>query len=180
MSAYFQSTSAGAASGLGLAPLISLAGGTATLTAGMLVGKTRELLGALSLNENIGHVHILSEPSLIATDSIPATINVGTQVPVLTSQVGTPLQQGGTNAFAQNISGVSTGITLKVNARVNPSGVVTLIINQEISSPSGSGGSGSGAAAPVAPPRTLLLPSRNKSCRRRLPCRMETRSPSAA
>ncbi len=113
VSAYFQSTSAGVASGLGLAPFLSLAGGTATLTAGMLVGKTRELLGALSLNENIGHVHILSEPSLIATDSIPASINVGTQVPVLTSQVGTPLQQGGTNAFTQNISGVSTGITLK-------------------------------------------------------------------
>ena len=147
VSAYFQNTSVGAASGLGLAPFISLAGGTATLTAGMLVGKTRELLGALSLNENIGHVHILSEPSLIATDSIPATINVGTQVPVLTSQVGTPLQQAGSNAFVQNISGVSTGITLNVNARVNPSGVVTLIIDQENSSPSGGSGSGSGSSS---------------------------------
>ena len=112
----------------------------------MLVGKSRELLGALSLNENIGHVHILSEPSLIATDSIPASLNVGTQVPVLTSQVGTPLQLGGTNAFTQNISGVSTGITLNVNARVNPSGVVTLIIDQENSSPSG-GSSGSSSSS---------------------------------
>ena len=128
-------------SGLGLAPAaLSVIGGTATLTAGMLVSKTRELLGALSLNENISHVHILSEPSLIATDSIPAAINVGTEVPVLTSSVGTPLQSGGTNAFAQNISGVNTGITLEVNARINPSGMVTLIVNQEVSAP-GSGGS---------------------------------------
>jgi general secretion pathway protein D len=148
VSAYFQSTTAGTSSGLGLAPLISLASGATTLSAGMLVGKTRELLGALSLNENIGHVHVLSEPSLIATDSIPATINVGTQVPVLTSQVGTPLQLGGTNAFTQNISGVSTGITLNVNARVNPSGVVTLIIDQENSSPSGGSGSSASSLTP--------------------------------
>lgn len=134
-------------SGLGLAPpVLSLVGGTTTLTAGMLVSKTRELLGALSLNENIGHVHILSEPSLIATDSIPAALNVGTQVPVLTSSVGTPLQSGGTNAFVQNISGVSTGVTLQVNARINPSGMVTLIINQEVSAP----GSGSAAINPTA------------------------------
>jgi len=153
VAAYFQSTSAGNASGLGLAPFISLASGTSVLSAGMLVGKSRELLGALSLNENIGHVHILSEPSLIATDSIPASLNVGTQVPVLTSQVGTPLQLGGTNAFTQNISGVSTGVTLEVNARVNPSGVVTLIVNQEVSSPQGnsSGSSGSTSTQNLTP-----------------------------
>jgi general secretion pathway protein D len=147
VAAYFQSNTAGTPSGIsGLAPYAALTGGTVTLTAGMMVSASRQLLGALSLNENISHVHILSEPSLIATDSIPATINVGTQVPVLTSQVGTPLQLGGTNAFTQNISGVSTGITLNVNARVNPSGVVTLIVDQENSSPSG-GGSGSSSSS---------------------------------
>jgi general secretion pathway protein D len=138
VSAYFQNSGVGLPTGIsGLAPFASLTSGGVSLSAGMLVSASRQLLGSLSLNENIGHVHILSEPSLIATDSIPATINVGTQVPVLTSQVGTPLQSGGTNAFAQNISGVSTGITLNVNARVNPSGVVTLIIDQENSQPSG-------------------------------------------
>jgi len=145
VSAYFQNSSAGLPSGIaGLAPFASLSGGAVTLTGGMMVSASRQLLGSLTLNENIGHVHILSEPSLIATDSIPATINVGTQVPVLTSQVGTPLQLGGTNAFTQNISGVSTGITLNVNARVNPSGVVTLIIDQENSSPTSSSSSSSG------------------------------------
>ena len=145
--AAFFGNQSGNTSGLGLAPpVLSLVGGTTTLTAGMLVSKTRELLGALSLNENVGHVHILSEPSLIATDSIPASLNVGTQVPVLTSSVGTPLQSGGTNAFVQNISGVSTGVTLEVNARINPSGMVTLIINQEVSAP----GSGSAAINPNA------------------------------
>ncbi len=146
IAAYFNNTSQNT-SGIGLSPVMSLAGGTATLTAGILVSKSRELLGALSLNENINKVHILSEPSLIATDSIPASINVGTQVPVLTSQVGTPLQLGGTNAFTQSISGVNTGVTLQVNARVSPSGVVTLIINQEISSPQGGGSGGTGSTS---------------------------------
>jgi general secretion pathway protein D len=101
----------------------------------MLVSQSRELLAAVSLQEIAGNARVISEPSLIATDSIPATINVGTQVPVLTGQTASPIQQGGTNAFTQGISSHNTGVTLQVNARVNPSGVVTLIVNQEVSSP---------------------------------------------
>ncbi len=113
----------------------TLANGLSTFSAGMLVGQSRQLLAYLSLQENTTHAHVISEPSLIATDSIPASINVGTQVPVLTSQVSTAVQINATNAYNQSISGVSTGATLQVNARVTPSGVVTLIINQEISAP---------------------------------------------
>jgi general secretion pathway protein D len=113
----------------------ALQDGISTFSAGMLVGQSRELLAFLSLQENATHAHVVSEPSLIATDSIPASINVGTQVPVLTSQVSTPVQINATNAYNQSISSRNTGATLQVNARVNPSGIVTLIINQEISKP---------------------------------------------
>jgi general secretion pathway protein D len=116
--------------------------GISQFSAGALVGHSRELLAYLSLQENASHAHVISEPSLIATDSIPASINVGTQVPVLTSQVSTAVQISATNAYNQSISGVSTGATLQVNARVTPSGVVTLIINQEISAPSPSNPTG--------------------------------------
>jgi general secretion pathway protein D len=116
-------------------PAASIANGFGTFTAGTLVGQSRELLTALSLSENATHAHMVSEPSLIATDSIPATINVGTQVPILTSQVSTAVQINATNAYNQSISSRNTGATLQVNARVNPSGIVTLIINQEISKP---------------------------------------------
>jgi general secretion pathway protein D len=126
-----------ARSGTDRRPLATLAGGISQLSAGMLVGQSRELLAFLSLSENASKVHTVSEPSLIATDSIPASINVGTQVPVLTSQSASPLQVGGTNTINQQISSRNTGVTLQVNARVNPSGVVTLIINQEVSKPSG-------------------------------------------
>ncbi|HLH44017.1 MAG TPA: type II secretion system secretin GspD [Bryobacteraceae bacterium] len=106
--------------------------GTLQLSAGALIGSSKQLLAFLNLNENRSHVHMLSEPSLIATDSIPAVINVGSQVPVSTATTTIP-GSNGVNTV-QNISGVSTGITLEVFAHINPSGVVTLIINQENSS----------------------------------------------
>jgi general secretion pathway protein D len=122
--------------------LASVANGLSQFSAGALVGRSKQLLATLSLSENATHAHVVSEPSLIATDSIPASINVGTQVPVLTSQVSTAVQVNATNAYNQSISGVSTGATLQVNARVTPSGVVTLIINQEISAPAASNPTG--------------------------------------
>jgi general secretion pathway protein D len=109
----------------------SLSGAATQLQAGMLVGQARELLAFLQLSENNSYAKVISEPRLIATDSIPATISVGAQVPVLTGTVST---LGGSSAFStQGIGSRNTGVTLNVNARVNPSGVVVLIINQEVS-----------------------------------------------
>ena len=114
-------------------PLASLVSNATQLSAGMLVGQAKELLAFLSLADNASNARVISEPSLIATDSIPASINVGAQVPVLTGTIITP--GGGTNTQTQQISSHDTGVTLQVNARVNPSGVVTLIIDQEVSNP---------------------------------------------
>jgi general secretion pathway protein D len=108
---------------------------------GFMVGRSKELLAFLNLSENAGRTTILSEPALIATDSIPASLNVGTQVPVQTSSSTTV---AGSSTVTSSISAQNTGVTLQVNARVNPSGVVTLVINQEVSSP----GAGSGTLTP--------------------------------
>ncbi|MEI9976519.1 MAG: secretin N-terminal domain-containing protein [Ignavibacteriota bacterium] len=56
------------------------------LSLGALVGASKEVLGVLQAQETKGQARIISSPSIIATDSIPATMNVGTDVPVLTSQ----------------------------------------------------------------------------------------------
>ena len=127
----------------GLLGTLSSASGLAgaALQFGTLVGKSKELLAFLNLSENQNRTTILSEPSLIATDSIPATLNVGSQVPVQTSSSTTI---AGSSTVTSSISAQNTGVTLQVNARVNPSGVVTLVINQEISSP----GAGSGTLTP--------------------------------
>ena len=113
----------------------SLVGNSTTLTAGTLVGMSRELLAAVNLQEQHQKAKVISAPSIIATDSIPASINVGESVPTLTAQAVTGVQSGGNSLFANSINNVSTGVTLSILARVNSSGIVTLIINQQVSSP---------------------------------------------
>lgn len=106
------------------------------LTAGLLVGKSRELLGYLAAQEDERRVKVINAPQIIATDNIAASINVGTQVPTLTSQgVAAGVQQGGNSVFTNQVSSRNAGVNLSITARVLPSGIVTLVINQEISSP---------------------------------------------
>jgi len=113
----------------------SLVDGFLRLSAGWIVDQSRELLASLQLAENESKAKVISSPSVIATDSIPASINVGVDVPVLTSQSVTPIQSGGNSLFANTIQSRSSGVSLNIRARVNPSGVVTLVINQEVSAP---------------------------------------------
>jgi general secretion pathway protein D len=131
--------------GLGAHQLLgNLTSGSLGLTAGTIVGQSRQLLLAISANENRQYTKLLSEPSLIATDSIPASISVGTQVPVSTGS--TTIPSAGGAVVSQSVSSENTGITLQVNARVNSSGVVTLIINQENSSVNNAASNSSGTA----------------------------------
>jgi general secretion pathway protein D len=111
------------------------AGGLA-LTTGALVLKSHELLAVLTAQEQKSRVRVVSAPSIMATDSIPATMNVGDQVPVLTSQaVVGGVQSGGSSVFANTVSNQASGVTLNITAHVNSSGVVTMIINQQVSAP---------------------------------------------
>ena len=110
------------------------AGGVA-LTTGALVLRSHELLAAITASETSSRTKVISAPSIIATDSIPASLNVGDQVPVLTSQAVGGVQSGGNSLFTNTVSSQSTGVTLNITARVNSSGIVTMIINQNVSSP---------------------------------------------
>ena len=125
----FMGTAAQAATGAG-------AGGLNLSTAVLGFSHSRELLLALTATETTGKSKLLSAPSLIATDSIPATIVVGDQIPTVNAQAVTgSVIQGGNSAFTQSITSQQTGITLNVLARVNPTGIVTMVINQTVSAP---------------------------------------------
>jgi general secretion pathway protein D len=90
---------------------------------------------------------VLSAPSVIATDSIPASITVGDSVPTVSAIApAAGVQAGGTTLFASSVSNTSTGVGLNILARVNPSGVVTMVINQNITAPIPNPLSSSGAA----------------------------------
>ena len=113
----------------------SIAGGSLNLSVAALVGQSRELLAFLSSQEVTTRARVLSAPSVIATDSIPASINVGAEVPTLTAQAVTGAQQSGNSLFANSIQSRNSGVTLNVMARVNPMGIVTMTVNQEVSAP---------------------------------------------
>ena len=104
---------------------------TTSLSAAMLVGKSRVLSGIVQLMESESDAKIISSPSIIATDSIPASISVGTTVPTLSSSTAS----GITGSVTTGISNTSSGIGLSIVARVTPSGIVTMIINQNVSDP---------------------------------------------
>jgi len=118
---------------LGTAAISALAG--LTLNQGWVVDKSRELLAAVAVQEAVSKAKMIAEPSVMATDSIPASINVGVTVPTLTATATTGVQQGGNSLFANSVSDRDTGTTLQILARVSPSGIVTMLIDQEVSAP---------------------------------------------
>ena len=117
---------------LSTAPFLAGGPGGLVLQAGTLVLKAKQLLGTLQAQESTGRSKVISSPSIIATDSVPATMNVGSQVPVATSNAVSVV---GSSQVVQSISGQSTGVTLNILARINSSGVVTMIVNQQVSAP---------------------------------------------
>jgi general secretion pathway protein D len=107
--------------------------GSLGLSAGGVIGYTRELMAFLTASENRSRVRTLSAPTVLATDSTNARIQVGESVPVLTSQGVSGVAVGGTSSFAETITNVDTGIILSVTPRITSTGLVSLQIDQEIS-----------------------------------------------
>jgi general secretion pathway protein D len=125
-------------------PLGSIASTGLTLQAGAAFGVTRELFAFLNASQNRSRVRVLSAPTVLATDSSPARIQVGSSVPVLTSQgITAGAISGSTSLFTNTVSNVDTGIILSITPRITSTGLVSLVIDQEISTaipaPSGSG-----------------------------------------
>jgi general secretion pathway protein D len=139
---YLQSKTAGNPTGitggrtlLGSVTTVATGGSQLALSAGTLVGHSRQLLALLTASESTTKAKVLSAPSIIATDSIPASITVGDSVPTLSSVAASNVQQNGNSLFTNTIQNTSTGIGLNILARINPSGVVTMVINQNVTSP---------------------------------------------
>jgi len=74
-------------------------------------------------------VNILSTPRLVVLDNQEATIQVGTDVPVITGQATVP---AGTSIL-QSFTYVHTGVMLRVKPTINSEGLLTLNISQEVS-----------------------------------------------
>jgi len=81
--------------------------------------------------DQVTDVRSLAAPSLLVRNNATATITVGTQVPVQSSQITTGISQN----VVSSAQYVSTGITLTVTPRINPGGLVYMDIQQDVSRP---------------------------------------------
>ena len=93
--------------------------------------KFQMLINALAQEDM---VKILSSPRVTVRDGKSASIIVGTEVPIITSEATSPdIQTEGTSGIIRSVQYRSTGISLQVTPSVHAKGVVTLEITQEVS-----------------------------------------------
>lgn len=96
-------------------------------------GKTRMVLNALATNNR---VNVLSTPRLMVKSGEEASIEIGTEVPIVTSQgvpSGSP-QTGGDSIFTQNVQYRKTGVILNVKPIVHSGRRIDIDVSQELSS----------------------------------------------
>ena len=77
-------------------------------------------------------VKILSTPHILVTDNTEAKIDVGEEVPIVTSEY-TPTSVQVDTSLSRSIEYRDTGILLTVTPRINDKGLVTMEVNQEVS-----------------------------------------------
>lgn len=94
-------------------------------------GDIRAVLSAEAKDNNI---NVISSPSLMVLNNQEASIQVGDEVPLRTSESSTPIA-GGTSAVLTQTSAIQqrkTGVKLTVKPRVNANGLVIMDIQQSV------------------------------------------------
>ena len=84
---------------------------------------------------SVTHVEVVSSPEVLVLNNHTATLQVGDQVPIATSQAVST--SSGDAPLVNTISYEPTGVILKVTPRVNQGGMVMMDISQEVSDVSG-------------------------------------------
>jgi general secretion pathway protein D len=95
------------------------------------VGNPDRWTAALSALATENKVNILSSPSIMASNSMPASIDISQEIPVASSQY--QYTTGDNPLLETDIEYRDTGIMLSVTPNINEHGLVTMDIDQEIS-----------------------------------------------
>lgn len=124
---------------LGLVPNINAAGFTFTR-----VDSAGQVRAAINLLASTGKAHVLSTPRIMARNGETATIQVGQEIPIVTSNLSNA-NTGGVGGVLQTIQYRSTGVILTVKPVIHSSGRVDVDLTQEVSTP---GATPAGATSP--------------------------------
>ncbi|MBC3870907.1 secretin N-terminal domain-containing protein [Undibacterium oligocarboniphilum] len=101
------------------------------MTFSLVNGNIKAAINALAGNKR---AQILSSPRIMARNGESATISVGQQVPILTSQQTTASITPGVAGVTQTIQYKDTGIILKVKPVIHAGGRIDVDVSQEVSS----------------------------------------------
>jgi general secretion pathway protein D len=82
--------------------------------------------------QQVTTVHVLSSPEIMVLDNQPASLMVGSLVPYLTATTTSTLTANA--AITNSINYQPTGVIMRVTPRVNSGGLVTIDVQQEVSS----------------------------------------------
>jgi general secretion pathway protein D len=116
---------------------VAASGATAAFTTAggfsfLALDTANKLRGLINLLAAEGKVQILASPQIMAANNQEARIQIGSDVPTLTSQ-SVPLISQTTSFQTSTVQYRSTGIILSVKPQINAKGLVTLDIAQEVS-----------------------------------------------
>lgn len=109
--------------------------GTGSSSSGLnyLINTTGVIRAQLTALAQANRLTVLSTPRLMVKSGEEASIEVGTEVPTLSSQTASSQQTGGTSNILQSIQNRKTGIILNVRPVVYSDDRVDLEVRQEVS-----------------------------------------------
>ena len=108
------------------------AGGPAPQALSAIIGTGNDIRAYINALMTDSRVKVLSSPAILATDNRPARIQVGTEEPIPTGSVQSPVS-GGTITSSTTIQYRNTGRILTIIPQVNSQGLVHLQIKAEVS-----------------------------------------------
>ncbi len=108
-----------------------------------------ELDVAIRALQGAGETRILSAPSLTVLNNQEASINIGDQIPIITTFFN-PVGSTGSNFNQSSVQFRDTGIILSVVPRVNPGGLVFMELSQEVSKPGPDSAAGASGNVPIS------------------------------
>ncbi len=89
--------------------------------------------GVINAAANRGKAKILSRPNLMTSDNQEARLLVGQEVPILTTQSNSTVQNNSTTQLLQSVQYRDTGLVIRALPQVNSEGLVNLELSLEIS-----------------------------------------------
>lgn len=99
-------------------------------------GLTKSIEAQITAAKTKGYANVLQQPHIMAIDNRPASISIGTDVPILTSNINVPGANTNTGSIitTSNVQYRQTGVNLSFTPHINANGVIRMELSLSISS----------------------------------------------